>query len=82
MQILLRPWQQKDAEPLVALANNKKIWDNMRDYFPHPYTSKDAKECIAFSLLLILGTGDKKTNDKKSTSPSLSIFHQRGIYEY
>lgn len=49
MQILLRPWQQNDAEPLVALANNKKIWDNMRDYFPHPYTESDAQEWLALN---------------------------------
>jgi [ribosomal protein S5]-alanine N-acetyltransferase len=50
MQILIRPWQQKDAEPLVTLANNKKIWDHVRDYFPHPYTMKDAKEWLALNV--------------------------------
>lgn len=49
MQILLRPWQQNDAELLVTLANNKKIWDNMRDYFPHPYTASDAKEWLTLN---------------------------------
>lgn len=49
MQILLRPWQQNDAELLVTLANNKKIWDNMRDYFPHPYTTSDAKEWLTLN---------------------------------
>lgn len=50
MQIQIRPWQHKDAEPLVALANNKKIWDNVRDYFPHPYTTKDAKDWLALNV--------------------------------
>jgi [ribosomal protein S5]-alanine N-acetyltransferase len=49
MQIALRPWLNKDLEPLAALANNKKIWDNVRDYFPHPYTLKDAREWLALN---------------------------------
>jgi [ribosomal protein S5]-alanine N-acetyltransferase len=50
MQVVLRPWLNQDHEPLVALANNKKIWDNVRDYFPHPYTSNDAKEWLVLNV--------------------------------
>ena len=50
MQIHIRPWHAKDLEPLATLANNKKIWNNVRDYFPHPYTSKDAKEWLALNV--------------------------------
>jgi len=32
-----------DPSELCQLANNKKIWLNMRDIFPHPYTMKDAE---------------------------------------
>ncbi|MER3498330.1 MAG: hypothetical protein C4308_06685 [Chitinophagaceae bacterium] len=32
---------------MAAIANNKKIWDNVRDRLPHPYSEKDAKEWIA-----------------------------------
>ena len=35
-----------DTETLSRLANNKKIWDSVRDHFPHPYTLEDAKEFI------------------------------------
>lgn len=44
--IILRPWEEKDAERLAQIANNKKIYDNLRDYFPHPYTLGDAKTYI------------------------------------
>ncbi|MGI9551680.1 MAG: GNAT family N-acetyltransferase [Aurantibacter sp.] len=37
---VLRP---SDKTPMAELANNKKIWDNVRDYFPHPYSEKDAE---------------------------------------
>lgn len=41
-KIILRPWQQEDAQGLAAIANNRKVWDNVRDYFPTPYTVLDA----------------------------------------
>ena len=50
MKILLRPWLAKDLEPLVALANNKKIFDTVRDAFPHPYTLKNAKEWLSLNV--------------------------------
>ena len=33
-------------ERLVFLANNKKVWDNLRDYFPFPYRTADAESFI------------------------------------
>ncbi len=47
MQVRLRPWKNTDIIPLAAIANNKKIWDSVRDYFPHPYAIKNAEEWIA-----------------------------------
>ncbi|MCO4293013.1 GNAT family N-acetyltransferase [Solitalea sp. MAHUQ-68] len=44
---VLRPWQKDDAKSLAENANSKAVWDNVRDYFPHPYTLKDAEEWIA-----------------------------------
>ncbi len=41
-KIGLRKLQIDDASQLAALANNKKVWDNVRDYFPYPYTKEDA----------------------------------------
>jgi ribosomal-protein-alanine N-acetyltransferase len=45
-QILLRPLVDEDQKSLANLANNKKIWDNVRDILPNPYTNKDAEEFI------------------------------------
>jgi [ribosomal protein S5]-alanine N-acetyltransferase len=42
----LRPWKPGDEESLVRHANNRKIWRNLRDAFPHPYTLADAKQWI------------------------------------
>jgi RimJ/RimL family protein N-acetyltransferase len=43
----LREFRSEDAKRLAELCNNKKIWDNLRDYIPHPYTGKDAEEFIS-----------------------------------
>ncbi len=40
--ITLRSLQNDDAPALTQLANNKKVWDNLRDVLPHPYTLEDA----------------------------------------
>ncbi len=35
-----------DAESLATYANNVKIWQNLRDGFPHPYSIEDAHTFI------------------------------------
>jgi RimJ/RimL family protein N-acetyltransferase len=40
---VIRSWREGDEESLVHQANNRKIWLNLRDRFPHPYTLADAK---------------------------------------
>lgn len=45
-KISLRRLEMKDKEKLAFLANNKKVFDNLRDYFPHPYTEKNAEDFI------------------------------------
>ena len=39
----VRSWRPHDAAALVEHANNRKIWLNLRDRFPHPYTARDAR---------------------------------------
>ncbi len=47
MELLLtrctvRDWRQGDEESLAHHANNKNIWNNVRDQFPSPYLIEDA----------------------------------------
>lgn len=42
----LRTWQTEDAHSLVQELNNKKIWDNCRNVFPHPYRLEHAETFI------------------------------------
>jgi [ribosomal protein S5]-alanine N-acetyltransferase len=43
----LRPWRAGDEAALVRHANNRKVWRNLRDLFPHPYTRANADWWIA-----------------------------------
>ena len=43
---LIRPWQPTDDETLAKYANNRQIWLNLRDGFPHPYTLDHAQSFL------------------------------------
>ena len=44
---LLRPLCAADAPALARHANDREIWLNLRDRFPHPYAVSDAEAYIA-----------------------------------
>ena len=48
--VLLRPWKKEDASQLAFIANNKNIWNNLRDRLPHPYTEMDAIQWITHCM--------------------------------
>jgi ribosomal-protein-alanine N-acetyltransferase len=39
----IRPWRMEDAASLQRYADNRRIWLNLRDIFPHPYTTANAE---------------------------------------
>jgi RimJ/RimL family protein N-acetyltransferase len=43
----LRPWRAGDEAAIARHANNRKVWLNLRDAFPHPYTRADAEAWVA-----------------------------------
>ncbi|MBR2649067.1 MAG: GNAT family N-acetyltransferase [Sediminibacterium sp.] len=43
MAVIIRPWTLNDLPNLALYANNINIWNNLRNYFPHPYTEADAQ---------------------------------------
>ena len=45
-RLLLRPWRRGDEGALIRYANNRNVWRNLRDRFPHPYTIADAESWI------------------------------------
>jgi RimJ/RimL family protein N-acetyltransferase len=45
--LVLRRWEPADSESLVRCANDRRVWINLTDQFPHPYTPTDARAWIA-----------------------------------
>jgi RimJ/RimL family protein N-acetyltransferase len=41
-ECVLRPWVLADKPSLIANANNRAVWRNLTERFPHPYTEADA----------------------------------------
>ncbi len=39
----IRSWRHSDAGSITCHANDRDIWLNLRDMFPHPYTRDDAE---------------------------------------
>jgi ribosomal-protein-alanine N-acetyltransferase len=46
IDIRIRSWRPDDLEPLVRQANDIRVWNNLRDYFPHPYLEADGQAWI------------------------------------
>ncbi|MHB8418258.1 MAG: GNAT family N-acetyltransferase [Myxococcales bacterium] len=49
---LVRPWRPEDVDSLAEHADDLRIWRNLRDRFPHPYTRADAEAWIAANARL------------------------------
>ena len=45
----VRSFREADAAELARHANNRKVWLQLRDQFPHPYTIDDARNFIALA---------------------------------
>ena len=43
----VRSFRDTDAKELARHADNRQVWLQLRDRFPHPYTVEDAREFIA-----------------------------------
>lgn len=46
----VRSWRVDDAPSIAAHANNRRVWINLRDRLPHPYTVDDAHAFIRAAL--------------------------------
>jgi RimJ/RimL family protein N-acetyltransferase len=47
---VVRTFRLEDAPSIARNGNNRAIWRNLRDRFPHPYTEDDAVGYIRFIL--------------------------------
>jgi [ribosomal protein S5]-alanine N-acetyltransferase len=49
-ECVVRNYMLDDAASLARHGNNRKIWLNLRDRFPHPYTEHAARGYITYNL--------------------------------
>ena len=45
-EYVIRPWSEDDAAAVHRYADNRNIWLNVRDIFPHPYRLEDAQSFL------------------------------------
>jgi len=48
----VREWRLDDALSLAQHANDRRVWLNMRDAFPHPYTIADATAFLGIAVAM------------------------------
>lgn len=49
-EIILRSYSLQDVDALTSIADNRNIWLNVRDSFPYPYGTEDAKKFITMCM--------------------------------
>ncbi len=69
----VRPWRLDDAASLQRYANNRNIWINLRDIFPHPYTLENAR----FFLDLVARENPLTTCAIATESEAIGCIHLR-----
>ena len=76
----LRRLNSDDKKRIAELANNKNIWDNLRDFIPFPYELQDAE----FFINLTLQESPEQTfgiiNDKDELCGVISLIVQNDVY--
>jgi RimJ/RimL family protein N-acetyltransferase len=49
----VRSWREADAPSLAAHADNRAVWLNLRDRFPHPYRLAEARAFIRDAVVAV-----------------------------
>lgn len=46
---IVRDWRDGDRDSLLRFANNRRVWRNLKDRFPHPYGEAEADAWLALA---------------------------------
>ena len=76
---VLRPWTLADQDALVRYANNRSIWRNLWDRFPHPYSESDATEYLKSVTSSEMRQGNWAVEVKGEAVGALSIVPHNDI---
>ncbi len=47
--VVVREWEEADAEAVAEQANDRRVWLGLRDAFPHPYGIEDGRRFITMA---------------------------------
>jgi RimJ/RimL family protein N-acetyltransferase len=53
---IVRDWRLDDAPLLARHADNRRVWANLRDRFPSPYTIEDAEHWVRHAMRALPAT--------------------------
>jgi [ribosomal protein S5]-alanine N-acetyltransferase len=54
--VVVREWRTQDAEELAVRANDRRVSENLRDAFPHPYGLEDARRFLEIARASVPAT--------------------------
>jgi RimJ/RimL family protein N-acetyltransferase len=74
--LTVRDWQPDDGPSLAEHANDRRIWINLRDGFPHPYSLADAQQFLALAARKQLGTSFAIAVEGRAVGGIGYILHQ------
>lgn len=72
----VRDWQPDDGPSLAEHANDRRIWINLRDGFPHPYSPADAEQFLALTARKQPGTSFAIAVEGRAVGGIGYILHQ------
>ncbi len=78
---ILRRLTLNDTTRIAKMANNKRIWDNLRDFIPYPYHEEDAIEYIALTLKEEPDQTFGVLNERNELCGVVSVFIQSDVYK-
>jgi len=78
---MIRSWKEIDQHSLQKYANNRKVWENLRDLFPHPYTLEDASWWISHALAEKPERSFAIANEEEIIG-GIGLFFQDDIHQY
>ena len=79
--IKLRRLESTDASRIASLANNKNVWDNLRDYIPYPYEEKDAEYFIGLTKQEDLAQTFGIINSESELCGVIGLVLQKDVYK-
>lgn len=81
MEYIIRPWRDSDAFSLRRHADDRQVWQNLRDAFPNPYTIGDAFGFIA-SCATESGQYIRAIEAEGEAVGSIGLVFQKDVHRY